>query len=190
MTPADDIYVAILKALIPGAVIAVVTASITVWLSVRQFRYQKLWELKYQTYKNILDALATFVRIIPKLVSHYTGGPDLSPKEVSNLVDELVAAEGSLDSAIAIASLIIEQPAITHLRQLHCCIDKDTKDIWAKLDANDAGDALFPDTMLTILGATNGTIQSVIAAGRRELKMRELRTEAVIQSQSADRNPD
>ncbi len=55
----SDILKGIFIALIPALLVSIVTAIITVKLSVRQFRSQRWWERKADTYSRIIEYLSS-----------------------------------------------------------------------------------------------------------------------------------
>lgn len=54
----NEVFKGVLIALIPSLIVAVVTAKLTVDLSIRQFRTQKWWGNKYETYSKVVACLS------------------------------------------------------------------------------------------------------------------------------------
>src|SRR6266536_1374619 len=70
-----------LAAILPGLVIAVVTAIITVRLALRRFYSERWWERKAQAYSDILEALYISQAYADAFVARAVGGGYRDPDE-------------------------------------------------------------------------------------------------------------
>ena len=83
----NDILKGLIIALIPAAAVAVLTAKLTVNLSVEQFRTQKWWEKKSEAYSKIVSCLSSLLYCYREWVKEYDDG---NPRKMSD------AKKGSL----------------------------------------------------------------------------------------------
>ena len=77
----DDILKGLIIALIPAAAVAILTAKLTVNLSVEQFRTQKWWEKKSEAYSKIVSCLSRLLYCYREWMKAYDGS---NPREMSD----------------------------------------------------------------------------------------------------------
>ncbi len=68
----NDVIRGVLIALIPSLIVAILTAKLTVNLSIRQFRTQKWWENKYETYYKVITCLSRLIYCYREWMKVYT----------------------------------------------------------------------------------------------------------------------
>jgi len=74
----EDQIISLLKTIIPGLVVAIVTSLITVRLSIRRFYEEKWWEKKYDAYTGILQSLHHFKKYALKHFDSYVSHKKIS----------------------------------------------------------------------------------------------------------------
>ncbi|MFA4907596.1 MAG: hypothetical protein WC602_04980 [archaeon] len=109
----------IIYAVIGSIIVAIISAWVTVRLSVRQFKSQKFWELKVEYYERIFDAIYAFDRKYRYKIHEETTAEELDDEEAQDLIDELNDASWELECIIFQGSFIINKKAIETLRQLN-----------------------------------------------------------------------
>ena len=78
----------ILIALVPATAVAIITANITVKKSLRQFRSQKWWEKKAETYSAISEDLSRLFFCTKELYSDSVGEVNLDDHRIKTLDNE------------------------------------------------------------------------------------------------------
>ena len=109
----------ILTALIPALVVTVVTAWITVRLSLRRFRSEKWWEKKAETYSQLLEQLSYLQYYYEEWMNEDLGTKTLTAEKKKDLSDRQTKARESIIRVAAIGSYILSDntaTAVTNLR--------------------------------------------------------------------------
>jgi hypothetical protein len=111
----SDITTTILRSLIIG----VVAAWITFRLSLKQFKQQSWWQMKFEDYKRIIETMSEFRQILPELagllMSNQT--PD-QQKMLGETISRFTSIMENLDKAIATSGLVTEKGTADILRKL------------------------------------------------------------------------
>lgn len=92
--------------ILSGLAIAVVTAWVTVRLSLKRFRSERLWERKYDAYAEILNALSQQLRLATYLAKDLTGTAGQS-KRGQRLREGHEQAAARLSNAAAVGGFIL-----------------------------------------------------------------------------------
>lgn len=83
-----DSLTEIAKVLIPGIVIAVLSAVITVKLAIRRFHEERWWDKKVESYSSLLDVLHRFKRYASKHYANEFVPTDIFSKEEKQALEE------------------------------------------------------------------------------------------------------
>jgi len=118
-------------ALIAGVVISVVTAYVTVQLSMKQFYSQKWWEKKAETYSNIIEHLSYLQYYFEEWFAEGVHEKELSSIDKERLSDGYRQARESIIKASAIGAFIVSDKTTAVLETLLRELDKkDQKGNW------------------------------------------------------------
>lgn len=102
--------------MIKPIVISVITAFVTVQLSLRRFRTEKLWERKEERYSQIVDALHHLKNYCKKKLDAECGAPygehKLSKEEDIQLSQQYKAALNEVNRAIDVGSFVMGSETI------------------------------------------------------------------------------
>lgn len=115
----NDIIKGLIIALIPAAAVAVLTAKLTVNLSVEQFRTQKWWEKKSEAYSKIVSCLSRLLYCYREWMKAYdeSNPRKMSDVKKSSLYDKYnLAIEEFHEAANSSVFNISEKAADTVLR--------------------------------------------------------------------------
>lgn len=120
-----------LIALVPALVVSVVTAYITVRLSIKQFCSQKWWEKKAEAYSQILEHLSYLQFYLGQRFNEAVGLEMLEDKDRKSLSEGYSKAKEAVTKAAAIGAYIVtEDTAIVLESLLHELGKKDSKGDW------------------------------------------------------------
>ena len=103
---------------IPALFVAVITAVVTVKLSLRRFYTERWWERKAEAYTRIIECLYHIKAYSDSKVPEYLEGAEYSPERKQKLSEEYAAAHRDLDKTTAIGSYIICDHAAQILDEL------------------------------------------------------------------------
>lgn len=111
-----DFIMKICQALVPGIIIAIATAVMTVQLSLKKFRAEKIWEKKFDSYSSILKAFSVVKNEASIVVNHAKDHGVKPWEDVNNEVYKKYAetAEESaalLEESLNIGALLISKEA-------------------------------------------------------------------------------
>jgi hypothetical protein len=119
--------------LLPGIVIAIVTAWFTVRFSLKRFYAEKWWERKYQAYERLIHAMYD--------VRHYAAEYERDemdqdyeiPKEKeADMVERSRQAIEILNKELVIGEFLFSSDTVSHLRELRKQLDEaGTHVLWA-----------------------------------------------------------
>jgi len=106
----------LLLAIIPGLIISIVTAYITVKLSLRQFYTEKWWQEKAKTYSEILSALFHIKQYNAMLLTKIEGGIDSSSTDrEKELSENSASGYETIRKVITYGSFVISDEASDYL---------------------------------------------------------------------------
>lgn len=121
MTTATQAFVTVL---IPGLVISIVTAIVTVRLSIRQFQSQKWWERKAEAYSEIMEQLTLLDISYGRLYEDAISMREMRKEERKPLLTEHSIAKDRVRRAAAAGSYIVSGEASLALNELVKEFDK------------------------------------------------------------------
>ena len=101
----------IIKSLLIGAVVAVITAWITVKLALRRFYTEKWWERKAQAYSETIGSLAKMRICFDKWEEELFEHKYVSPETRRKANEEYVSAKRVIENAVAVGSFIVSEEA-------------------------------------------------------------------------------
>lgn len=118
-------------ALIPGVVISVITAYVTVQLSMKQFYSQKWWEKKTEAYSNIIEHLSYLQYYFEEWFANGIHEKELSSCDKERLSKGYSQARESIIKAFAIGAFIVSDKTTAALETLLRELEKeDQKGDW------------------------------------------------------------
>ncbi|MFC1975865.1 hypothetical protein ACFLXQ_05665 [Chloroflexota bacterium] len=104
----------LLLALIPSLIISILTAYVTVRLSIRQFYSERWWEKKAEAYSSIIEQLSYLQYCLELWFSESIGARILSKEDKEKVLEEYKRVEQALKkSAAAGAYIVSDDTAIT-----------------------------------------------------------------------------
>lgn len=101
-----------------GLIISIVTAFITVRLSLRQFYSQRWWEKKFEQYEKVLEALYHIHHVNDRLLEAAEHGKDLSPERKNSLLAKSHEGSDELEKAVSIGAFALSKKALLSLKHL------------------------------------------------------------------------
>jgi hypothetical protein len=153
---------AIASNLLTAILVAVITSFLSVWLALRRFRAERLWERKADAYVRIIEAL----HHAKAFSEHHVGadeiGRELSKDKDTELRNRARLGSDELLKAIDTAALLLPKEAIVRLRQY-------MKDEEAAKKHTSWVDYLDADA-----AATRACLQDMIEIARLDLKVNRL----------------
>mgnify|MGYP001574868345 CR=1 FL=1 len=105
-------------ALVPSLVVAVVTAYLTVRLSLRRFHSERWWERKAETYSRVVESLYHVKAYGDAMVREDLEGVQYTPEHKKRLREEYSAGHRELSKATSIGAYIICDDAAKVLDEL------------------------------------------------------------------------
>jgi hypothetical protein len=109
---------AVIVALIPALAVSVVTALLTVKLSLKQFRSGRWWERKAEAYTRIMEQLTLMEYCLDAWTDAELAFRSLGPEEQRKLSDEWRQAKRSVVAAAQAGSYLVSDGAAAALREL------------------------------------------------------------------------
>lgn len=100
-------------------VVAAFSAWVTVHLTLRRFRTEKWWELKAETYQNIMDALFSLDRYFKRQEYTEVTGNQLDEDELNELLEEWNDASYELDRVVFLGEFAISPESVEILNNLN-----------------------------------------------------------------------
>lgn len=120
-----------LIALIPATIVSIITAYITVHLSMKQFYSQKWWEKKAEAYSNIIEHLSYLQYYLGEWFAEGVHEKELSSSDKERLSEGYRQARESITKAAAIGAFIVSNDTATTLEILLRELEKqDQKGDW------------------------------------------------------------
>ena len=104
--------------IVPALIVSVLTAYVTVRLSLKQFHSQKWWELKSEAYSRIIEHLSYLQYYFGEWFDATTGDKNLSNKSKEELSTGYRQARESIERAAAIGAYIVSADTATALEEL------------------------------------------------------------------------
>lgn len=103
---------------LPSLLVAVVTAALTVKLSLKRFHAERWWERKAEAYTRIVESLYHVKAYSDAMIPEYLEGATYSPEHKKRLSDEYSAAHRELSKTTGIGAYIICDEAAEVLEEL------------------------------------------------------------------------
>ena len=108
----------ILTALIPALIVSVVTAYVTVRLSMKQFYSQRWWEKKAETYSRIIEQLTCLQYYFGERFDEGIGIKKLDNESEKKIFESYRQAKESITKAAAMGAYIVSDDTATALAKL------------------------------------------------------------------------
>jgi hypothetical protein len=119
-----SIVQAILVSLVPGALIAILAAWLSVRLSLRQFHSQRWWEKKVDTYTHIVQQLSNLNFHYRERYREWSVGRDFNDKYRNAVREAYSEGSESIRKAASAGAFFISPKTATVLQQLVEDLDK------------------------------------------------------------------
>lgn len=107
----------IIKVIVPGVLLSVLTAIVTVRLSIRRFYAEKWWERKDKAYSNIFEALYNLRNYYNVKYEEDIGNSRISKERSNQLERQFVSADMEVEKAVAVGSFVLSDEAVECLKQ-------------------------------------------------------------------------
>jgi hypothetical protein len=149
-----------LTTLVTGIVIAVVSAWITVQLSLRRYRTERWWERKVQAYERVIGALHDAKAFAEDHLNAEYRGRDLSKEEDEKLRARSKVAQEEIAKAIDMGAFLLSDEALERLKQYRKDENKTSEEqSWVEyLDAD--------------RGVTDNCLKDLIRIAKKDLQIR------------------
>lgn len=141
-------------------IVAVASAWITVQLSLRQFRAEKMWEMRVEAYRTVIEALHDAKELPSAEIDADIRGGTLADDRRNELVKKLHDASDRISMAIDSSGFLISKEARARL---------------AKYQADSAQDAHHANWQLFIereWSVVDDCLRDLIEIARRDLKIK------------------
>ena len=119
-----DPFSQILEILVPGIVISITTAYLTVRFSLRQFYSERWWEQKWEQYEKVIEALYHIKHYADRMRASIEVGKDLSDKRKNELINRSKEGADEIDRAITIGAFVMSNEALKQIKQLRINIQE------------------------------------------------------------------
>ncbi len=113
-----DILTGLLIGLVPSSIVAILTAWITVKLSIRQFSSQRWWEKKADAYNEILSHLSNLDFAYQEWIDEEEEGTEYTEEHQKRLRELVTPAIQRVHTADAVGAFYVSAKAV---RALHSC---------------------------------------------------------------------
>jgi nitrogen fixation/metabolism regulation signal transduction histidine kinase len=114
-----------LIALIPGVIVSIITAYVTVQLSMKQFYSQRWWEKKAEAYSHIIEHLSYLQFYFEEWFNEGANIRELGDKDKEKLSEGYRQARESIAKASAIGAYIVSNNTIVALAKLLRDLEED-----------------------------------------------------------------
>ncbi|MBU4311658.1 MAG: hypothetical protein KJ706_02925 [Candidatus Omnitrophica bacterium] len=104
--------------LVPAIAVSIITAYVTVHLSIKQFYVQRLWEKKLEVYSNIMEHLSYLQYYLGEWFDEGVGEKKLDGEDKKRLSEGYRQARESITKAAAIGVFIVSDDTTTALSKL------------------------------------------------------------------------
>lgn len=145
-----------------GLLLSIVTAFLTVRLSLHQFYSQKWWEKKQDQYEKILVALYHIRHIDDKLLASVEVGKNLETDRKELLLAKSREGSEEIERVVSIGAFSISKEALASLKRLR--VNYDT----LKTNFNEISYYEYLEQHILF---TDACISDIILIGRKELKI-------------------
>lgn len=108
----------VLVALIPALIVSIITAYLTVKLSMRQFYSQRLWDRKAELYSLIIENLTNFEYSFNEWLKNFPTGGELAVTDQKRLSEDYRKAKEFITKIAPIARYIISDDAIDAISEI------------------------------------------------------------------------
>lgn len=141
-------------------VIAVITAILSVRLSLRRFRSEKVWEQRLSAYVEVLAALNEMLAVVSMQIRFEEAGRELSKERDTELRARHKAARQGFDRVFAVSRLLLPDSVSNGLREAQEELEgaREYETYYESLDAE--------------YGALKTAIDVVTKAGRTDLQIK------------------
>ena len=156
----SDFMERILTALVPGVAISVVTAWVTVKLSLRNFYSQRWWERKAEEYSKVLEALSDVKYVLGEWIREFQGRFKYAEEYSARLSERYRQAEDIVTQIAGIGELVISGDAAEALAKVSRALDTYTNGQFLYGDMENAYDAI------------GDAIPKIRECARRDLKLK------------------
>ena len=114
----------IFTSLIPALMVSIITAFLTVKLSIRQFYSQRWWEKKAEAYSHIIEQLSNLQYFFGEFYDEYTHTKTLGDKNKEILSEGYHQAREAIVKVASIGSYIVSDETATALEKLLLELEK------------------------------------------------------------------
>lgn len=126
MAAADgEVWQGFALALIPALVVSVVSAAVTVRLSIRQFYSQRWWERRAETYTAIVESLSRMADCLRGFIDYEISGPYSREKDLSGLWSEFREARRAIQRFAWQGSFIVSKSVAADLQKVTTELEKE-----------------------------------------------------------------
>lgn len=101
-----------------GLIIAIVSAYVTVRLSIKRFREERWWERKAESYTSILVALHNMKKYLEESQENQIGNEAKSNERMNNVYEGWIQGEDELSKAVDIGIFLFSEQAIEQILML------------------------------------------------------------------------
>ena len=105
-------------ALIPGVIVSIITAYVTVQLSMKQFYSQRWWEKKAEAYSHIIEHLSYLQFYFGEWFNEGANIRELGDRDKERLLEGYRQARESIAKAAAIGAYIVSEDTVSALAKL------------------------------------------------------------------------
>jgi len=118
--------------LLVGVILAIVTAYVTVRLSIGRFRVEQWWSRKADAYASIIEGLYHMKSLHSAYVSEYTRGAQMSEERKASLAKKAAEGYEQVRKAIDARGFLLCQRAGKALETLDAALDQadEAEDFW------------------------------------------------------------
>ncbi len=120
----EEFWLGLISQMVVGVAIAILTAFVTVRLSLRQFRSERWWERKAEAYGNIFEALHHIAHYYSEMQGEMMGYREMPEERRKELGERARKADAELDRAIDVSSFVLSVVAVGELQKLQRDLEK------------------------------------------------------------------
>lgn len=124
----NEFTLGILTAIIPALFVSIITAIITVNLSMKQFYSQRWWEKKAEAYSTIIEHLSYLQIYFDAYLENAYNYKIIDKKHEEKLSSNYQQATETLKKSVAIGAYIISDEATITLKKLMVDLEKEDPD--------------------------------------------------------------
>ena len=155
----DATWLGFLSQIVAGVVIAMVTAVVTVRLSLRSFYSERWWERKAEAYTAVIESLHHMKRYDDTMLELTYEGRELAEERKNELLERSQKAYDEFKRLMDVGSFVLAPDAMEELRTL-------------EKEFRKAGNAqTWHDHLEISLAATQVCLDNLRQIGRKDLKV-------------------